>query len=149
MLPRLAAGIFLPSASYPHTEDDENETKGVWLKGHTGQNILVRVISPGSDHFPDFGSLTILWSQPVSALQIKGQDGKRHHMDNALVCSGTVISLDHILYTLDRLSTLEMAWNFSLVVITKEPPFTALSNHLSISVTATDMGSSTPFPETM
>jgi isopenicillin N synthase-like dioxygenase len=37
----------------------------------------------------DFGSITILWSQPVSALQILSPDGKWRwvkHIDNALVC---------------------------------------------------------------
>ncbi|KAF8586081.1 Clavaminate synthase-like protein [Ramaria rubella] len=56
---------------YPRTEEDENRTKNVWLKGHT-----------------DFGSITILWSQPVSALQIRSPDGKWRfikHIDNALV----------------------------------------------------------------
>ncbi|KAI0752457.1 Clavaminate synthase-like protein [Daedaleopsis nitida] len=56
---------------YPRSEEDEKNSKNVWLKGHT-----------------DFGSLTILWSQPVSALQILSPDGKWRwvkHMDNALV----------------------------------------------------------------
>ena len=36
----------------------------------------------------DFGTITILWSQPVTALQILSPDGKWRwirHMDNALV----------------------------------------------------------------
>ncbi|OBZ66700.1 hypothetical protein A0H81_13134 [Grifola frondosa] len=56
---------------YPRSEEDEVKTKNVWLKGHT-----------------DFGSITILWSQPVAALQILSPDGKWRwvrHMDNALV----------------------------------------------------------------
>ncbi|KZS93500.1 Clavaminate synthase-like protein [Sistotremastrum niveocremeum HHB9708] len=56
---------------YPRSEDDENKTNNVWLKGHT-----------------DFGSVTILWSQPVSALQILSPDGAWRwvkHIDNALV----------------------------------------------------------------
>ncbi|KAF8490579.1 Clavaminate synthase-like protein [Gautieria morchelliformis] len=56
---------------YPRTEEDENKTKNLWLKGHT-----------------DVGSLTILWSQPVSGLQIKSPDGKWRwikHIENALV----------------------------------------------------------------
>ncbi|PCH36926.1 Clavaminate synthase-like protein [Wolfiporia cocos MD-104 SS10] len=56
---------------YPRTDDDEAKTKNVWLKGHT-----------------DFGSVTILWSQPVAALQILSPDGKWRwikHIDNALV----------------------------------------------------------------
>ena len=82
----------------------------------------------------------------MSALQIKCPDGRWRwvkHMDNALVCSGTVISLDHILILLfDRLSTLAIALNFSPVVITKEP-FTVLSSHLPINMAATDLASST------
>lgn len=38
----------------------------------------------------DFGTVTILWSQPVAALQIMSPDGKWRwvkHIDNALVCS--------------------------------------------------------------
>jgi len=56
---------------YPRTEEEETKTKNVWLKGHT-----------------DFGSITILWSQPVAALQILSPDGKWRwikHIDNALV----------------------------------------------------------------
>jgi len=56
---------------YPRSQEDEDKSKNVWLKGHT-----------------DFGSITILWSQPVSALQILSPDGKWRwvkHIDNALV----------------------------------------------------------------
>ncbi|KAG6890158.1 hypothetical protein C0992_002963 [Termitomyces sp. T32_za158] len=56
---------------YPRSSDDEMKTKNVWLKGHT-----------------DFGSLTLLWSQPVSALQILDPQGNWKwvkHIDNALV----------------------------------------------------------------
>lgn len=56
---------------YPLSEEDEEKTKNVWLKGHTDQ-----------------GSLTLLWSQPVAALQIMSPDGKWRwvkHVDNALV----------------------------------------------------------------
>ncbi|KAI0760891.1 Clavaminate synthase-like protein [Trametes elegans] len=56
---------------YPRTEEDEQKSKNVWLKGHT-----------------DIGSVTILWSQPVSALQIRCPDGKWRwikHIDNAVV----------------------------------------------------------------
>nr|VWO99283.1 AB hydrolase-1 domain-containing protein [Ganoderma boninense] len=58
-------------ASYPRSEEDEKNSKNVWLKGHT-----------------DFGTITILWSQPVTALQILSHDGKWRwirHIDNALV----------------------------------------------------------------
>lgn len=37
----------------------------------------------------DSGTITILWSQPVAALQILGKDGKWYwvkHVENALVC---------------------------------------------------------------
>jgi isopenicillin N synthase-like dioxygenase len=57
--------------SYRRTEEEEEKSKNVWIKGHT-----------------DIGSVTILWSQPVSGLQILSPDGKWRwvrHMDNALV----------------------------------------------------------------
>ncbi|KZT08059.1 Clavaminate synthase-like protein [Laetiporus sulphureus 93-53] len=56
---------------YPRSEEEERKTRSVWLKGHT-----------------DFGSITILWSQPVAALQMQSSDGKWRwikHIDNALV----------------------------------------------------------------
>ncbi|KNZ75784.1 UPF0676 protein [Termitomyces sp. J132] len=56
---------------YPRSSEDEEKTKNVWLKGHT-----------------DSGALTLLWSQPVSALQIRTTDGEWKwvkHIDNALV----------------------------------------------------------------
>jgi len=56
---------------YPRTEEDEAKAKNLWLKGHT-----------------DFGSITILWSQPVTALQILSSDGMWRwirHVENALV----------------------------------------------------------------
>ncbi|EIW52053.1 Clavaminate synthase-like protein [Trametes versicolor FP-101664 SS1] len=56
---------------YPRPEEDEEKAKNVWLKGHT-----------------DIGTVTVLWSQPVSALQILCPDGKWRwikHIDNALV----------------------------------------------------------------
>ncbi|KAJ3556971.1 hypothetical protein NP233_g11853 [Leucocoprinus birnbaumii] len=56
---------------YPRTKDEEEKTGQVWLKGHT-----------------DFGTITILYSQPVAALQILAPDGKWKwvkHIDNALV----------------------------------------------------------------
>ncbi|KAJ7611250.1 hypothetical protein FB45DRAFT_804045 [Roridomyces roridus] len=56
---------------YPRSEDEEQRTKKVWLKGHT-----------------DIGSVTILWSQPIGGLQILSPDGAWRwvrHMDNALV----------------------------------------------------------------
>ncbi|KAK0234374.1 Clavaminate synthase-like protein [Armillaria nabsnona] len=56
---------------YPHSAEDNKKTKNVWLKGHT-----------------DFGSITILYSQPVSALQILTPSGDWKwikHVENALV----------------------------------------------------------------
>ncbi|KIP02801.1 hypothetical protein PHLGIDRAFT_122142 [Phlebiopsis gigantea 11061_1 CR5-6] len=56
---------------YPRSAEDEIKANNVWLKGHT-----------------DIGSITILWSQPISALQIQSSDGKWKwvkHIDNALV----------------------------------------------------------------
>ena len=44
----------------------------------------------------DFGTITILWSQPVTALQILSHDGKWRwvkHIDNALVSSSTLSSI--------------------------------------------------------
>ncbi|KAI0783193.1 Clavaminate synthase-like protein [Abortiporus biennis] len=57
--------------NYPRSEEEEQKTNQVWLKGHT-----------------DFGSITILWSQPVASLQILSKDGKWRfvrHINNALV----------------------------------------------------------------
>ncbi|KAG6824876.1 hypothetical protein H0H92_005561 [Tricholoma furcatifolium] len=56
---------------YPRSSEEEVKTKNVWLKGHT-----------------DFGSLTLLWSQPISALQILDPEGMWKwvkHIENALV----------------------------------------------------------------
>jgi len=56
---------------YPRSKDEEEKTKNVWLKGHT-----------------DLGSVTILWSQPVAALQIMSAEGRWKwvkHIENALV----------------------------------------------------------------
>ncbi|KAI0752492.1 Clavaminate synthase-like protein [Daedaleopsis nitida] len=56
---------------WPRSDEDESKTKSVWLKGHT-----------------DIGTITILWSQPISGLQVMSPDGKWRwvrHIDNALV----------------------------------------------------------------
>ncbi|KZT29995.1 Clavaminate synthase-like protein [Neolentinus lepideus HHB14362 ss-1] len=56
---------------YPRSEEEEAKTNNVWLKGHT-----------------DFGSVTVLWSQPVAALQILSPQNKWQwvkHIENALV----------------------------------------------------------------
>jgi len=74
---------------YPRPDDDETKTKGVWLKGHT-----------------DFGSITILWSQPVSALQILSPDGKWRwvrHIENALVSPRRVYHKHQLMMVRNRL----------------------------------------------
>ncbi|TBU25799.1 Clavaminate synthase-like protein [Dichomitus squalens] len=56
---------------YPRTAEEESKTNSVWLKGHT-----------------DTGTVTILYSQPIAALQILSPDGKWRwvkHIENALV----------------------------------------------------------------
>ncbi|SJL12377.1 uncharacterized protein ARMOST_15803 [Armillaria ostoyae] len=53
-------------ASYPHSSEDEEKTNGVWTKGHT-----------------DIGSITILYSQPVAALQILTSSGEWKWVINA------------------------------------------------------------------
>jgi len=56
---------------YPRSQEDEKRSDGLWLKGHT-----------------DFGTITILWSQPVAALQILCPDKRWRwvkHIPNALV----------------------------------------------------------------
>ncbi|KAF9220306.1 Clavaminate synthase-like protein [Gyrodon lividus] len=63
------SGMFMKY--YRRTDEEEEKSKNVWLKGHT-----------------DIGSVTILWSQPISGLQILSPDGKWkwvRHIDNALV----------------------------------------------------------------
>ncbi|KAI9458524.1 hypothetical protein HD554DRAFT_2299316 [Boletus coccyginus] len=58
-------------SSYPRSAEEEAKTNNIWFQGHT-----------------DFGSITILWSQPVAALQILSKDGRWRwvkHIDNALV----------------------------------------------------------------
>ncbi|KAI0752450.1 Clavaminate synthase-like protein [Daedaleopsis nitida] len=56
---------------HPRTEEDEINTKNVWMKGHT-----------------DIGTISILWSQPVTALQIMSPDGKWRyvkHIPNGVI----------------------------------------------------------------
>ncbi|KAF9451060.1 Clavaminate synthase-like protein [Macrolepiota fuliginosa MF-IS2] len=56
---------------YPRSPEEEEKTQNVWLKGHT-----------------DFGTITILYSQPVAALQILTPEGNWkwvRHINNALV----------------------------------------------------------------
>ncbi|KAJ7581201.1 Clavaminate synthase-like protein [Mycena floridula] len=68
---RIVCTQFMRFQSYPRSEEEETKTKNVWLKGHT-----------------DFGTVTILYSQPVSALQILTLDGTWkwvRHIEGALV----------------------------------------------------------------
>ncbi|KAJ3566697.1 hypothetical protein NP233_g6839 [Leucocoprinus birnbaumii] len=56
---------------YPRTPEEEEKTDNVWLKGHT-----------------DFGTITLLYSQPVAALQIMTREGAWKwvkHIENAIV----------------------------------------------------------------
>jgi isopenicillin N synthase-like dioxygenase len=75
--------------SYRRTEEEEEKSKNVWIKGHTGMSYSrTKKIHSIACIIPDIGSVTILWSQPVSGLQILSPDGKWRwvrHMDNALV----------------------------------------------------------------
>ncbi|KAF7366876.1 Clavaminate synthase-like protein [Mycena sanguinolenta] len=69
--PPLALSNTYSRSRYPRFEAEEEKTKNVWLKGCT-----------------DMGSITVLYSQPISALQILGQDGKWgwiKHFENAPV----------------------------------------------------------------
>ncbi|KII91590.1 hypothetical protein PLICRDRAFT_173418 [Plicaturopsis crispa FD-325 SS-3] len=80
LLRLLALGLELPEDTLTKQHDfdadgetshEEQKTKNVWLKGHT-----------------DTGSVSILWSQPIAALQILSPDGKwrwLQHRENALV----------------------------------------------------------------
>ncbi|KAK0480923.1 Clavaminate synthase-like protein [Armillaria novae-zelandiae] len=66
----LALGLGLPENAltyfYPHSDEDNKKTNNVWLKGHS-----------------DTGSITILYSQPVSALQILTPSGEWKWVINA------------------------------------------------------------------
>ncbi|XP_006456789.1 hypothetical protein AGABI2DRAFT_195789 [Agaricus bisporus var. bisporus H97] len=73
------AETFLRFVNYfPHPEEEENKSGGVWLKGHT-----------------DFMTLTLLFSQPVASLQIMTKDGQwkwvKHVENGVLVNIGEAI----------------------------------------------------------
>ncbi|TFY69355.1 hypothetical protein EVJ58_g450 [Rhodofomes roseus] len=56
---------------YPRSVEEEEKTKNVWLKGHA-----------------DYTGISMLWSQPVAALQVMSPDGKWRwvkHIDNAVI----------------------------------------------------------------
>jgi isopenicillin N synthase-like dioxygenase len=62
----------------------------VWLKGHTGAQYLrlLNNISEPSPVYADFMTLTLLFSQPVSALQILTKDEQWkwvRHVENGVV----------------------------------------------------------------
>jgi hypothetical protein len=79
--------VLIVPFSYPRPEEDEIKSKNVWFKGHTGKLDLLQHY-PLLNISPDFGSITLLYSQPVAALQILGLDGKWRwvkHIDNAII----------------------------------------------------------------
>ncbi|KAF5349237.1 hypothetical protein D9756_009415 [Leucocoprinus leucothites] len=56
---------------YPRTPEEEQKTSNIWMKGHT-----------------DFGTVTLLYSQPVAALQVMTRQGVWkwvRHIENAIV----------------------------------------------------------------
>ncbi|PIL28654.1 hypothetical protein GSI_08696 [Ganoderma sinense ZZ0214-1] len=65
---------------YPRTEEDEVKTKNVWMKGHT-----------------DIDALSMLWSQPVTALQVLSPDGKwryvKHIPNSIIVNAGDTLEM--------------------------------------------------------
>ncbi len=93
---RISLNPIRSCVSYPRTAEEEIKTKNVWLKGHTGlwpEHLFF-------DHFintpTDFGTITILYSQPVAALQIFTPENNWKwvkHIDNALVRLSTFIDM--------------------------------------------------------
>lgn len=76
--------------SNPRTQEEEEKTNNVWMKGHAGDDLpLLPVLSISHMMIvADHTSFTAIWSQPVTALQIKDWDGQWRyvrHVDNALV----------------------------------------------------------------
>ena len=74
--------------SYPYSKEDGDKANNVWLKGHTGLYKCFRRRFIEIETLADLGSMTILWSQPISALQILTKDGQWkwvRHIPNALV----------------------------------------------------------------
>lgn len=79
-----------PVFSNPRTQEEDEKTNNVWMKGHAGNSPPIPHVSSVShwvlvvDHI----SFTAIWSQPVTALQIKDWDGQWRyvrHVENALV----------------------------------------------------------------
>jgi isopenicillin N synthase-like dioxygenase len=90
--------------SFPRSEEEEVRTKNVWMKGHKGRFIYLFAKCHLAHIRTDIGSITLLWSQPVAALQIQTKEGWRwvKHIDNALVCISLVIDLFIFDGSLDR-----------------------------------------------
>ena len=88
--------IQIPNAcgcSNPRTQDEEEKTDNVWMKGHAGNYPPIPHVSPAPHSILviDHTSFTAIWSQPVTALQIKDWDGQWRyvrHFENALVSRG-------------------------------------------------------------
>ncbi|KAI1787054.1 Clavaminate synthase-like protein [Ganoderma leucocontextum] len=75
---------FLRFAKYfPRTDDDEARTKNVWMKGHT-----------------DSGTISLLWSQPVVALQIMSPDGKGSGATSSMFRTASYVPLPSALRSL-------------------------------------------------
>lgn len=72
-----SSGDHLRYMKYYHRTDEENQKLGgVWLKGYVDKLSLTqfRLLTLFHSH-SDMGSLTILFRQPVAALQVLGKDG--------------------------------------------------------------------------
>jgi isopenicillin N synthase-like dioxygenase len=68
--------------SYPRSKEEEIKTKNVWLKGHWYADDPPKSTHAHLFDLYYFGIITILYSQPVAALQILT---KVKHLENALV----------------------------------------------------------------
>ncbi|TBU57580.1 Clavaminate synthase-like protein, partial [Dichomitus squalens] len=62
------------SKYYPRSDSDEEKTKNVWMKGHT-----------------DGGTVSLLWSQPIIALQLMSPDGNWRYVQH--VPNGIIVNL--------------------------------------------------------
>lgn len=78
--------------SSPRPEEEEIQSNNLWLKGHVGSSLLSDLqVNKEWWHIVrlDSNLLSVLWSQPVSGLNIRGhEDGEWRwvkHVDNALV----------------------------------------------------------------
>ncbi|KAJ3556219.1 hypothetical protein NP233_g12029 [Leucocoprinus birnbaumii] len=72
---------------YPRTAEEEEKTDNVWLKGHTGESYDAGYCSSIQVAL-DFGTITLLYSQPVAALQIMTRERTWKwvkHVENAIV----------------------------------------------------------------